>query len=306
MSRRALLSAAAAGGIAAAAGCAASQSQRQKLGIQLYMLGPEAQADLLGAFRAVAEIGYEEIELPARSGEGLQLLRQALDESGLACPSIHAPTRSFPPGALSLEDAPAVIEAAQTLGARYVVVPFVPLPTIPEFPPGENPRDVLQRATAAVTAAEWSAVADRLNAKGAELARAGLRLGYHNHALEFVPVGEGTLLDFLIANTDPDLVDLELDIGWVAAAGFDPAEFITRHAQRVKLLHVKDIADVLSAEKPDFSPADVGAGRVDWSAVLAAAKAANVQHYFAEQEPPYTRPPLESARAAHDFLRPLL
>ena len=270
------------------------------------MLGPDAQADLPGALRAVAEIGYEEVELPARSGDGLQQLRQALDDSGLACPSIHAPTRPFPPGVLSLQDAPSIIEAAQTLGARYVVVPFVPLPTIPDFPPGENPRDVLQRAVATVTTDEWSAVADNLNAKGAELARAGVRLGYHNHALEFIRVGDETLLDFLIANTDPEFVDIELDIGWVAAAGLDPAAFITRHAPRVKLLHVKDVADVLSPEKPDFSPADVGTGRVDWRAVLAAAKAANVQHYFVEQEPPYVRPPLESARAAYDFLRPLV
>jgi len=306
VSRRSLATAALLSGLNISVGCVNLPAPRQKLGIQLYMLGPDAAADVPAAFRAVADLGFEEIELPARSGPALLEMRQSLASAGLSCPSFHAPTRAFPPATLSLEDIPGVVEVAHALGARYVVVPFTPLPTIPEFPPGEDFRVVMQCATRAVTRDQWATIAANLNVKARELNRAGLRLAYHNHNLEFLPLGEGTILDFLIENTDPDLVDLELDVGWVAAAGLDPAAFIARHAARVKLLHVKDVADVSPNTNLALNPADVGAGRIDWTAVLGAAKAAGVRHYFVEQEPPYTRRPLESARSAYAFLRPLL
>src|SRR5690554_4608644 len=68
------------------------------LGIQLYMLGDEVDADLDGVLRQVAAIGYREVELPHFYGREPAVMRKALAEAGLACPSIHAGLSPIYPG----------------------------------------------------------------------------------------------------------------------------------------------------------------------------------------------------------------
>ncbi len=142
-----------------------------------------------------------------------------------------------------------------------------------------------------------------MNEKGALLAREGLRIFYHNHNLEFLAVGEGTALDLLIARTDSALVDFQLDVGWVAAAGIDPAVFITQYGPRISSLHAKDLTETPANTALVLHPADVGAGRQDWNAILRAAKAAGVRHYFIEQEPPFAHPRIDAARAGFNFIK---
>jgi sugar phosphate isomerase/epimerase len=49
----------------------------------------------------------------------------------------------------------------------------------------------------------------------------------------------------------------------------------------------------------------VGEGTIDWKKVIGTANANGVKHYFYEQEEPFTRPILESAKISADYLSKL-
>ena len=226
-----------------------------------------------------------------------------MDACGLRCPSVHVMAQPMGMAEPSLQDIEAVAANAHALGARYVTTPIFPMPARTTRMPDEPIPDWLGRMSAAMTIDDWRRIADMLNEKAALLAREDLRLCYHNHNLEFVRVGEATALELLFANTDPALVGFQIDTGWVAAAGADPAALITRYHDRIRMLHLKDIAETQANTALTMNPADVGAGRIDWARVLNAAKAAGVEHYFIEQEPPFTRPRLDSVRSGFQYIQ---
>ena len=162
-------------------------------------------------------------------------------------------------------------------------------------------------STDALTLDDWKWNADLFNKVGEEAKRAGLRFGYHNHHIEFREFGGVTAFDELLRRTDPGLVTIELDCGWVKVAGLDPAEFIARHASRVGLLHVKDVK-AGPAPSTRFGPpvpfAEVGRGSIDWRKVFEAAKKAGVKRDYVEQDTT-ERPPLEAIKISRDYLHDL-
>ncbi|MEI9927726.1 MAG: sugar phosphate isomerase/epimerase [Sphingomonas sp.] len=108
--------------------------------------------------------------------------------------------------------------------------------------------------------------------------------------------------------TDPAYVAFEADLGWVAAGGFDPAEVLRHHGDRIELLHIKDLAT--KAREPsriadDLTTVPVGKGTIDWPAVFAAAREAKIRGWFVEQEPPWTQPPLEAIAQSLAYLNAL-
>lgn len=308
ISRRRLLGSSAAAATFALGACALNTggaAVTQPIGLQLYTLGDTIASDLPGALRRVAEIGYKEVEIPNLYGKSGAEWRQMLDAAGLACPSVHVQVAPIAPGMLSMADMPSVIREARALGVAYVTAPIFPF-SMADVRAGESVSDMMGRIARSRTADDWSRLAATLNEKAAILARENLQLAYHNHNMDFVPVGNGVALDILFAETDPALVKFEVDVGWVKAAGVDPADFINRHRNRIRLLHVKDLHDTPVNNAVILNPADVSTGIMDWTRVLAAAKAAHVQHYFVEQEPPYVHPRIEAARVAFEFLRTAL
>lgn len=312
--RRALLAAAAVGLGAGVSGAAQAQARPffrrhgLPIGIQLYTLGPEAARDLEGTLAAVAGIGFRTVELAGFYGRSPQDLRAALDKAGLKATSAHIQPRGAP-GASFEGDVGKVAEALNVVGATHAVMP---IPRIPERlglvpAAGEDFVGYLRRVFSQMTADDWRANAQFLNEKGAALARSGIRVGYHNHNMEFAPLGGVSGMEILLAETDPKLVTFEADVGWIAASGQDPADLLTRHKGRFTLMHVKDLK---ASTQPNFTlamdPSDIGAGRIEWKRLLPAAHAAGVRHFFLEQEPPFPGPRIDSARAGHDFLAGLV
>jgi sugar phosphate isomerase/epimerase len=277
------------------------------LGLQLYTLGDDVAKDLTGTLQAVAAIGYREVELPSFYGRPAKELRAALDAAGLVCPSIHVPGSPFAPGMLSLADDPAKLAAeVHVLGARYVVMPLFLLPesSLHARKPGDDFMATLTAAANAMTVEEWKRTAAFLNEKGRELKRQGLQLAYHNHNPEFQALPEGANgFELLVKNTDPNLVAFELDVGWVVAGGADPVQVLSSHPGRIRLLHLKDLKTSPAHVPFKMNPSDVGAGIIDWPRLLRAARTAKIDHYFVEQEPPFERPRIESARTAFQFLQ---
>lgn len=311
ISRRTLLGAlAATGAVAMTQGTAMAAAARKTffqrvglpIGLQTYTLGEDAGKDLDATFAQVAAIGYREIELPSLYGRKAGEVRAAADRAGLTIGSIHVPaqgTGGFSLGAPAAE----LAEAVTALGTRRAVVPIAPFPTDFRPQPGETMQTAIGRAFAAAGADHWHRAAAMLNEKGGALKPLGVALGYHNHNIEFAPIGATTGWEILVRETDPALIHFEVDIGWIATAGLDPAQFLRRHRGRVAQLHVKDVA---AGNTTNFAlsmkPAEVGSGTLDWAKILPAAYAAGVRHFYVEQEPPFAIPRIEAARKSYDFL----
>lgn len=278
-SRRELLQAAA---FAALSG--AARAERLKaIGLQLYTVRrilPEKPGETLKAIRA---IGYQEIE--ATYG-GFDKIWPMVEASGLKAVSMHVDNTLMGKGA---DEMSRVVDQLKGWGFQYAVYPYVPL----------NERggpDAMK------------ALADKLNLLGEKCRAAGIQAAYHNHAFEGAPAGNQTLFQVLIDNTDKKLVGFEIDCFWVSVQGNDPVEFIRKLSGRVVLLHCKDKAQGTEQRFNESVPAtafkEVGSGVLNWPAILRAASAAGVRHYFVEQDQT-PGDPLDSARMSYEYLSKL-
>lgn len=278
------------------------------IGLQLYALGDEAGADLGATFAMVKAMGYGEVELPNLYGLDPAAIKALADAAGLAIASLHVPAMPFAPGdGLTFQAEPdEVARVAAALGISYLVIPFPILPEGFAIGAGEPFPTAITRAFSGVDVAHWQRAAARFNQIGQAMKDRGIALAYHNHNLEFAPLGDTTPWAVLMAETDPELLKVQLDLGWVAQAGRDPAEVLLELGTRVTSLHVKDVA-VGGANSFYFgaTPTEVGSGRIDWASVLPVAGEAGVAHYFVEQEPPFTGPRAEAMAKSARFLQEL-
>ena len=122
--------------------------------------------------------------------------------------------------------------------------------------------------------------------------RQGLTFCYHNHGYEFVPAGNGTLFDVLMAETNAQDVSFELDILWAHFPGANPARLLEQYGSRFTLMHLKDLRRGVKGDgsgKPAVeNDVALGTGQLDLPAILKAARRAGVQHYYIEDESPNT------------------
>jgi sugar phosphate isomerase/epimerase len=312
VTRRAFLGSAAAVGCMAATGGLAAAARRRRfftahhlpIGLQLYTLGQAPYRDLDGTLQTLSRIGYRTVEPVALMKRTAAQLHAALNRAGLVCPSTHVPLQADGSGGPTLAgDVGKLAADMHRLGVEYVVVPIFAVPQRIRPRQGEDGLALLSRAAKEMSAGDWRALAAQLNEKGAALKREGLKLAYHNHNAEFVPLGSDTAFDLLLANTDPDLVWFEMDVGWVAAAGADPIALLRAHRQRFRLMHIKDLkASTVPNNAFGMDPADVGSGTLDWQRILPIAYQAGVRHYYVEQEPPFAEPRMSAARTDYEYL----
>jgi len=127
----------------------------------------------------------------------------------------------------------------------------------------------------------WKTVTDRFNECGAICKKNGIRFAYHNHAYSFKAFSGMIPHDFIMDNTDPELVDHEMDIYWVVTGGADPIEYLEKYPNRFRLCHVKDrMAD--STER--MASVNLGTGIIDFPKILKVAKDNGMQYFIMEQE----------------------
>jgi len=277
------------------------------IGLQLYTVGDDLKRDFEGTLAAVSKIGYKTVELAGLADHAVDDWRQSLDRVQLKCPSIHVPAHSKT--GVNLDELGALAEAAHALGIGTIVSPMFNLPERFSLTPlpGETGVKMAARLGASMTLDDWKWNADYFNQKAAALKPYGLRFAYHNHNVEFAPVGGSTGLAQLIQHTDPALVTFEMDAGWVVAAGADPAALLAAHPGRFSAMHVKDVK---ASTRPNFSfqqdPCEVGQGIIDWKTLLAKAYQANVRQFYVEQEPPFSKSRLESVGISFNYLSALV
>ena len=230
-----------------------------QIGLQLYTVRSLATTDFLGTLRAVAEIGYPAVEFAGLHGHTAASVRAEMNATGLVAHSAHVPYATL------RADPESVCADLHTLGCEYAVVPWI----------GEEYRADIESARAFVAT---------LNPLAGTVADCGLKLGYHNHDFEFAPLagGEGvTLWDLILAETDPNLVVLELDCYWSEYGGADTLALLQAHPERYPLLHFKDMVGD-GAERHD---APIGAGHLDFRPFIEASSSTG-QWYIVEQDDP--------------------
>ncbi|MBC7892954.1 MAG: TIM barrel protein, partial [Sphingobacteriaceae bacterium] len=214
----------------------------------------------------IKALGITDMEFSNLFGKTAADLRKLLDERGMKCTSYGT---SY---ANAQNKTAEVGRDAKTLGASYVRVAW-----IMDKPP--------------FTLADAQKAVETFNRVGKQLKNDfGLTFCYHNHGYEFEKHEDGTLMDYLIKNTDPNYVSFELDILWTAFPGADPAALIKKYPNRFKLMHLKDlrkgVAGNLSGGTPVENDVALGTGQLNIPAVLKAAQKSAIQHYYIEDESP--------------------
>ncbi len=277
------------------------------LGLQLYSVDAQLKADFDGTLRRVAALGYHDVELPGFYGRTAAALKASLAKAGLRCRSTHVAPVASEPGVLSLaaglED---TVAYCAELGVEYVVCPFVRLPMDVDQALRGAGSDAAarERLLGSLTLDDWHRHAEFLNRVGRKVSDAGMNFAHHTHNLEYRTFGGVTALDELLRLTDAALVSIELDCGWVAAAGQDPAAELRRLGSRVTLAHFKDLTH---RGVPNFAlqmeSTECGRGIVDWPALVSAAHSIGLHQVYVEQEPPFVRPALDSVKTSLDFLK---
>jgi sugar phosphate isomerase/epimerase len=255
------------------AAAAAKTPPLSGVGVQLYMLRDAMRADPDRTVARIAELGYREIEWWGNWGRTPAQVRALLDLNGISSPSAHIDHLALTP-----ERLPALLDAASTIGHRTLVVASTP----------SN-----QRA-----ADDWKRMGQLLSDAGNAAKSRGIRTGYHNHEYEFAKHDGRTALDILMAESDPAVVDLEVDCFWAYKAGVEPTGLIRQYRERVTMLHLKD-----GDGSPEKRETELGAGVIEWRALLTVALSQRVAHVFVERDEPPDA--WASARAGRDYLRTL-
>ena len=130
---------------------------------------------------------------------------------------------------------------------------------------------------------DYKKMAEDFNHKGELCKKSGLRFAFHNHDFSFRLLEGQYAQDVLINNTDPSLVDFEMDMYWVVAAGQDIETWLKKYKNRFRLCHVKDRSKTPGTDNGKNS-VDLGAGSIDYPKILKTAKASGMQYFILEQE----------------------
>jgi sugar phosphate isomerase/epimerase len=263
-------------------------------GLQLYTVKDELAKDFDGTLQKVAAIGYKEVEAAGFYNKTAAEFRKSIESAGLTLPAAHYSLEEL------LQGLDAKLAFAHELGLKYIVCSF---PFVAN--PGRFHADkYYEEIRAGITLDDWKWNADQFNKVGEKAKKAGMQFAYHNHNLEFRKEKGLIAFDELLRQTDAKLVKMEMDIGWVASTGNDPAAYLEKYPNRFELLHVKDIRPgTPSTEGEGTGSTELGRGTIDWKKVFAAAKRASVKHYFIEQEDPFLNMPvMEAIKVDYEFV----
>ncbi len=201
--------------------------------------------------------------------------RAAMDANGITMPSGHMALGDIE------ADFDATLAIVKTLGITRVFAPYLLEKDRPD------------------TAEGWAALGQRLNTAGKKYADHGITFGWHNHDFEFIALDDGSTPMDVLLDAAPDIT-WEADLAWIVRGGRDPAEYINRYGDRLSAIHVKDIADEgTNVEEDGWS--DLGAGTMDWAALLQACRDASGDLIYALEHDKPSDPVGYAKRSAAAF-----
>lgn len=239
---------------------------RHSVGMVSYTYRQSFAKDVAATLDTLKLLGITDIEFSNLFGRKAADIRALLDERGQKCSSFG----------VSYGDAQnktaEVAQNAKTLGASFVRVAWIM----------QKPPFTIEDAKKAV---------ENFNKIGKQLKdEFGLTFCYHNHGYEYAKYEDGTLMDYIIQNTNPDYVSFELDILWAFFPGQNPADWLKKYPKRYKLMHLKDLRKGIEGNASGGTAVEndvaLGTGQINIPEILKAAKKASVEHFYIEDESP--------------------
>jgi sugar phosphate isomerase/epimerase len=239
-----------------------------QIGLQLYSLRNQLAADVPGTLDEVKSWGITNVELAGTYNLTPEQFKAQLDAHGLNAFSGH-----FPYDRLR-DDVEGVARDAKTLGLKYVGCAWIPHDDNKPFD------EKTMRDAIAV-----------FNQAGKALAKHGLKLFYHVHGYEFQPYADGTLLDLMMRETNPQFVNFQMDVFWIVHPGQDPVKLLEKYGHRWQLMHIKGMRDstptgLLTGHSAVTNDVAVGTGKIDYVPIIQEAKKLGVKWYIIEDESP--------------------
>ncbi|MFA6083795.1 sugar phosphate isomerase/epimerase family protein [Mucilaginibacter sp.] len=293
------------------AGLINAPGYKNNIGIQLYTLSDLMVADAKGTLQKVAGIGFKELE-SAGSPKGSYYgytpkeFKAITKDLGLHWRSNHVSGAPFEMAKLE-----AMIKknmGGDDAKAKQMMERFKYIASMPTLKndyqklvdeSAEGGLSYLVCASIPVGSLdEMKTAVEIFNKTGEACKKAGIQFAYHNHATEFDLVEGHRPFDYILSNTDKDLVKMELDLGWATKAGQDPKELFKQHPGRFPLWHAKDM------DKINKAPAEVGTGIVDFKSAFDHAKDAGMKYFFVEQD--QAPQPLQNITNSYNYLKKLL
>jgi sugar phosphate isomerase/epimerase len=243
---------------------------------QLYTLRDHCQTAeaLASTARKVRDIGYTAVQLsgigPIPDAEVVAIMKG----EGLHVCATHEPSQQI------LDEPEKAVEHMQRLGCTLTAYPY---PVGVDF----------------TSAEQVKTLARKLDAAGAVFRKAGMTLGYHNHAIEFVKFEGAPVLEYIYANTSPENLVAEIDTFWIHYGGGDVVEWVKKLAGRQPFIHLKDYG---------FTPenkhiwCEIGAGNLPFDRIIAEAEAGGCEWFIVEQD---TCPgdPFASLKQSFDYIK---
>ena len=233
------------------------------LGVQTYTFRRSIGTDPVKVLDTIKKLGFTEIE-----GGGGRMhpseFKKLCDERGISIPSTGAGYEDL------VNKIDSVVWRAKMLGAKYVMCAWIP---------HQNNTLTFENAKKAV---------EDFNRAGKILKENGLTFCYHAHGYEFQPYEDGTLLDYMFKNTNPEYVSFQMDIFWIQFGGGDPVALLKKYGNRWKMMHIKDMRKGTKKDLTGLTSVEndvtLGTGELDLPAIFREAKKVGIKHYFIEDE----------------------
>jgi sugar phosphate isomerase/epimerase len=246
---------------------AAVAKKKIPIGLQLYSVRTDCAKDLPGVLNKVGKIGYKAVEFAGYYGRDAKTLRKLLDDAGLKCCGTHIQINT-----LLGDELARTVEFNRTIGNEYLIVPGLP----------EKYRK---------TKKDWEKTADLFSQIAEKVKPDGMKVGYHNHNIEFHPLGGATPWETFFGHASKDVV-IQYDIGNAMEADADPVVYLQKFPGRVASVHAKPF----SKSNPN---ALIGQDDLPWNKIFDLCEnVAGVKWYIIEYERE-NEPPLVSVEKLH-------
>jgi len=234
-----------------------AMKKKKYIGIQLYTIRERLKKDFVGTMMKVADIGYTSVETAGYNdkkfyGYSPKDFKIFTRDLGLQALSSHAN--------IELKNIDQTIDDTLEAGMEYLVKPWLD-------------------SSKYQTIDTYKKLADEFNIIGEKCNASGLRFAYHNHAFEFNEIENQLPYDVLLANTQADLMCMQLDTYWMIYGGYQPLDYFKKYPGRFELFHIKDMDDT-----PERESTEIGTGIINFQEIFEAQKLSGMKYFFLEQE----------------------
>mgnify|MGYP002276799537 CR=1 FL=1 len=260
---------------------------KYKMGLQLYTIHKGMTENAIESLKAVKKMGYQDFETFGFDNEkgtfygyGSGEFKTILDDLQLTASSGHfgfSPYLDKPNDELR-RFVDQCIHGARNLDLKYITWPWL----APEQRTIEN----------------FKLMAEKLNAIGEQVTKAGLGFAYHNHGFEFTDHDGTNGFDIILNETDPELVKLEMDMYWVMhSSKLTPKQLVKDQPGRYVLWHIKDMDKVTR----DYT--ELGNGSIDYTEILPDPIESGLEFYYLEQGGNFAHNPMKSVADSADYFK---